>query len=480
MTSLRRTAIDPSLPGPPSDGADSSPPAAAPPAVDVTEVRDANGVRDVMGVAAGSDALASDALGGTDIPAASPGPEARSAPGCSITTAAEGCAIASRGAGHDRSCRHDSVPQPRSKEDSEAYLAATTAPTPVVNPAVNPAVDPAVHTAVRPTVDPAAAEGDPTAARLRAAFADRLRAARAEGRSPAELAAACRRPVEEVLALLGEEPGQDHDGEDAPVVGAESESVRPQQPAVAVEATWPGPAQRTVPEAWRSFGFRRPAPSRRLRRMHPRAERTGQEAAERETAARRTVSTGLTGSEARGAERAEALPGAAGSAADHTASAQGAETFSGGSPDAWSGPSSNASSGTGTAVSAVPSAEPETGVGVSRAEPPLGVLIGGGPGQPEAVGRSEERTPVRTAAEPIRVGRGTSLVVLPSWRPAIAVSVSTEQLLTETGLTVEQLPHAGLTVMMNPWAMHDRELGLHGWSVGPAGRRGQARRSGQG
>lgn len=81
------------------------------------------------------------------------------------------------------------------------------------------------------------------------------------------------------------------------------------------------------------------------------------------------------------------------------------------------------------------------------------------------------------AARPIRVGRGTCLVVLPSWRPAIAVSVPTEQLLSATGLAADQLVGAPLTVLMNPAALHDRELELHGWEPGPAAR---TRRGGRG
>ncbi|WP_316529158.1 hypothetical protein [Kitasatospora brasiliensis] len=119
----------------------------------------------------------------------------------------------------------------------------------------------------------------------------------------------------------------------------------------------------------------------------------------------------------------------------------------------------------------------DPGAGASRAEPPLGILIGGSPGPVEALGRPEERAPVRVVAEPIRVGRGTCLVVLPSWRPAIAVSVSTEQLLSATGLGFEQLVGAQLTVLMNPGALHDRELELQGWESGPAGRSRRGARS---
>ncbi|MFH8382900.1 hypothetical protein ACH4E7_18400 [Kitasatospora sp. NPDC018058] len=400
MTSLHPTATDPSLPCPPADGTDSSPPGAVPPVTAATSV-----------------------------------PDALSAQICSIATAAEGGAAASGATRQGGTSRHDSVPRPRTEEDVEAYLAAAA--------------------------EPAAAGGDPTAARLRAAFADRLRAARAEGRSLTELAAACRRPVEEVRALIGEEAVEGPSEQDVPVGGTGPGFVRLQQPTAPAEANRPAPVPRSAREEVRSLGSRRPSPSRRLRRMHPQADRTGQEAAARETAA-----TDPVGAEPRGAGWAGGLAGATGAVADHIPPGTAVETAFGasyGAPNgALFGASFGASAGAGS----------EAGPGAARAEPPLGILIGGSPGQPEAVGRSEERTPVRVAAEPIRVGRGTSLVVLPSWRPAIAVSVSTEQLLAETGLTVGQLADAQLTVMMNPWALHDRELDLHGWEPGPAAGRG--------
>ncbi|MEK2492368.1 hypothetical protein WN990_22715 [Kitasatospora purpeofusca] len=115
----------------------------------------------------------------------------------------------------------------------------------------------------------------------------------------------------------------------------------------------------------------------------------------------------------------------------------------------------------------------------AAAEPPLGVLIGGTPRLPEAggrpgwPGRPEERPAVRATAELLRLGRGTCLVVLPVWRPAIAVSVPTEQLLSATGLAWEQLAEARLSVVINPAALHDRELELRDWQVGPPGRPGR-------
>lgn len=63
--------------------------------------------------------------------------------------------------------------------------------------------------------------------------------------------------------------------------------------------------------------------------------------------------------------------------------------------------------------------------------------------------------------------------MLPVWRPAIAVSVPTEQLLGATGLAYEQLAEARLSVVINPGALHDRELELRDWQVGPPGRPGR-------
>ncbi|MER7850813.1 hypothetical protein ABTZ03_43595 [Kitasatospora sp. NPDC096077] len=391
---------------------------------------------------------------------------------CAVATAADGgtvCTPVAAGA----PARHDSVPQPRTPEDVEAQLRRATA------------------------------DGDATTDRLRTAFTDRLRAARAEGRSLAELAAACRRSVAEVRALLGE-------AADAPSAGAEEARaaegagaaeqtgaaeeagsgtfggagagfVRLQQPAAPPEGNQPAPVTRSTHAEVRGLGSRRPSPSRRLRRMHPQADRTGQEATARETAA-----ADPTGAEPRGAGWAGEPTGATGVVADRAPLAGGRAqpfTTSEFAAQEFAGPTVSGSTFAGPASAGPAFAGPEFAASAPRAEPPLGILIGGSPVQPETVGRPEERTPVRVAAEPIRVGRGTSLVVLPSWRPAIAVSVSTEQLIADTGLTVEQLAATRLTVRMNPWALHDRELDLHGWEIGPAGPTGptgRARRGGNG
>ncbi|MEV4616657.1 hypothetical protein AB0K43_29275 [Kitasatospora sp. NPDC049258] len=102
---------------------------------------------------------------------------------------------------------------------------------------------------------------------------------------------------------------------------------------------------------------------------------------------------------------------------------------------------------------------------VSAAGPPLGILIGASPTHLEAAAQLGQRQPRRAAAKLVRAGRGTSLVVLPSWRPAIVVSVPTELLLSSTGLAFEQLAAAGLSVLINPDALHDRELDLRDWRV---------------
>ncbi|MFF4385105.1 hypothetical protein [Kitasatospora sp. NPDC001547] len=430
MTSLHPAVTDPSLPGPPGDSAGSSPPSTA------------------------------------------------TGPMCSIATAAEpGAAAPAAPDGAARqggATRHDSVPRPRSRYDAEA---------PPVLPAPGPEAD----------GDPA--DGDPTTERLRAAFADRLRTARAQGRSVAELAEACHRPVAEVRALLGAdvdvEEGTDaeaEEAEDGPAApgastdraaaapealdgptgsGARAGFVRFGSVAAPAEGSLSVPGPRPVREEPRILVSRRPSPSRRLRRMHPQADQTGQGATARETAASGPTGTGLPGA----AGWTDGPGGAAGAVAQVPPLGAGAGVRAdvGGSGAAGSfvvGPATRPGAGPSTRPSA----------GASWAEPPLGILIGGSPGPAEAPGRPEEREPVRVAARPIRVGLGTCLVVLPSWRPAIAVSVPTDQLLSATGLGFEQLADARLTVLMNPAALHDRELELHGWEPAPAGR---ARRGGR-
>ncbi|MFE6865524.1 hypothetical protein ACFVFS_03125 [Kitasatospora sp. NPDC057692] len=202
--------------------------------------------------------------------------------------------------------------------------------------------------------------------------------------------------------------------------------VRLQRPPAVQDRTVP--VLRAAQEELRTVVTRRPAPSRRLRRMHPQAG---------------------------GALRSDtARPGPAPTADVPTVP----------------GPRTDSDR---TGADAQPVAGPEA---------PLGVLIGGTPNPPEAAGRPgsagvpgrpEERPAVRAAAELVRLGRGTCLVVLPAWRPAIAVSVPTEHLLSATGLAFERLAGAQLSVVINPAALHDRELELRDWQAGPPGRAGR-------
>lgn len=108
-------------------------------------------------------------------------------------------------------------------------------------------------------------------------------------------------------------------------------------------------------------------------------------------------------------------------------------------------------------------------------EPQMGILLGGGQRSPEPPTQtSHQRRRVR--AQVLRVGQGTTLTLLPSWRSSIAVSVPTELLLDATGLSRAELPGAELSVEINPDALHDRELRPSGWRVGPvqdASRRGR-------
>lgn len=380
MTSLHPAAIDPSLPGPPADSADSSPPPAM-----------------------------------TDPPAAA-------VPVCSIATVVEpGAAATGFSEGVARrvgSVRPDSVPQPRSRYDAEAppVLPADAYRLPVPDAAALLGVD-------------AGTEDGPAAP---AASADRA------ATTPDTLRGGDGGEAGFVRFGSAATPSESGSSENGPAV----------------------PAQRSVREEPRVLVSRRPSPSRRLRRMHPQAAQSGQGATARETAASGPAGTGLPGATGWAQERT----GATGTAAQEP-------SFGAGAPGTPGAP------GGLDAGSAVVDAAVGHSAGTSWAEPPLGILIGAGPGPAELFGRPEERAPVRVAARPIRVGRGTCLVVLPSWRPAIAVSVSTEQLLSATGLAFDQLVDARLTVLMNPAALHDRELELHGWEPAPAGR---SRRGGRG
>ncbi|MFE2724444.1 hypothetical protein [Kitasatospora sp. NPDC059327] len=276
-----------------------------------------------------------------------------------------------------------------------------------------------------------------TAARIRAGLAARLRTAHGQGRSLAELAAACRRPVAEIRALLAEGLGADAAG---PVAGPGAASATGTELFVLLQAPPSTPTDeqnvpvlRAAQAELRTVLSRRPSPSRRLRRMHPEAGGPG---------------------EPKATPRAGAGRHAEAAAPPVPSSPRSAEPEASDPPVGTVGPAAGDAAG-------------------GDAETPLGILIGGTPHLPEAAGRPGERQPVRVAAEPVRIGRGTSLVILPAWRPAIAVSVPTDHLLSATGLAVDQLADAQLSVLINPGALHDRELDPHGWQAGPAGRTGR-------
>ncbi|MEU3493773.1 hypothetical protein ABZ747_09810 [Kitasatospora cineracea] len=115
------------------------------------------------------------------------------------------------------------------------------------------------------------------------------------------------------------------------------------------------------------------------------------------------------------------------------------------------------------------------GVPVDLVGVPMGVLIGGSPGSGESSGQGGRAPDRRVSAELLRFGSGTCQVVLPEWRPAIAVSVPTEQLQRSTGLGPEELRSARLSVVINPEAVHDRELGLRDWRAEIPAARGRRR-----
>ncbi|GAA2745699.1 hypothetical protein [Kitasatospora cinereorecta] len=112
---------------------------------------------------------------------------------------------------------------------------------------------------------------------------------------------------------------------------------------------------------------------------------------------------------------------------------------------------------------------------------PMGVLIGGSVGRPGPAGPGGGGAARRVAVELVRAGRGTTQLVLPEWRSAIAISVPTEQLLASTGLRLDALGAARLTVLINPDALHDRELDLREWQSEPEPDEAQSgRRRGRG
>lgn len=144
---------------------------------------------------------------------------------------------------------------------------------------------------------------------------------------------------------------------------------------------------------------------------------------------------------------------------------------------AATGPATFASdAGTATAADTDGAVELDELAGASGAEAPLGILIGGPRPVPSSAERLDGQRWRRVTAQLIRVGRGTTLAVLPSWRPSIAISVPTELLLDATGLGYDDLARAELTVLINTEALHDRELRPRDWQVAPDHGSGRRRR----
>ncbi|MDH6120798.1 hypothetical protein ABH930_004894 [Kitasatospora sp. GAS204A] len=293
--------------------------------------------------------------------------------------------------------------------------------------------------------DPGAA----TTANLRAGLASRLRTAYEQGAELLDLATASHQSVAEVeqlLALAGADPTAERPARST-TIGPAGDVPAPRDGLV--EALTDGePAaefgDRTSPDSGEgATGIDdtwRPSPARprpRIRRPAP---------------ARRTV----------------LRPGAPDTVESRAASP---EAVAAAGPAAAVG---SAAVDSGTVGNETAGSE---AVGVSTApEPPLGILIGGRRAVPGSVGRAAEQRFRRVTAQLIRVGRGTTLAVLPSWRPSIAISVPTELLLAATGLSYEELGRAELTVLINFDALHDRELRPREWQVTPDHGGGRRRR----
>ncbi|MDH6137778.1 hypothetical protein P3T37_007211 [Kitasatospora sp. MAA4] len=281
--------------------------------------------------------------------------------------------------------------------------------------------DDATPAATPQTPAPAVDPGAVTTARLRAGLAARLRSAYEQGARLDDLAAACHQPVAEVRELL-QLAGVDPDRPGMPS-GAGDDGLVPAQRDRAAEPLGfgeftdgtDGSGGRPRPRV------RRPAPSRRS---------------------------------ARGGR----------GAADET----------GGAGDADVPETGPAVESDGTDGVHAPDARPDAPVAAEMPEPEaptaparMGIMIGSAQRAPEPPVRAGDQRRRRVAAQVVKVGSGTTLAVLPSWRSSIAVSVPTELLLEATGLTRQELPEAELTVLINMDALHDRELRMRDWQVGP-------------
>ncbi|MCX4748956.1 hypothetical protein OG455_26160 [Kitasatospora sp. NBC_01287] len=338
--------------------------------------------------------------------------------------------------------------------------------------------------------DPGAA----TTANLRAGLASRLRAAYERGAELDQLAVASHQSVAEVeqlLLLAGVDPTAER--RPRPALDRAPGVVPQPRPQLEELLTDGGSAQASgepldqdeVSEGWRPSPararprIRRPAPPRRsiLRAGSPIAGAAN-------PAATDPAAAGLDAADpaagnldpARLAEAAaassSATPAASPGALTTVARAAGGQVAGG---PAVGGPAVGRPVVGGRPVGGW-AADAQAGEAPAAIEPPLGILIGGPRVVPGIGGRLEDQRCRRVTAQLIRVGQGTTLAVLPSWRPSIAISVPTELLLTATGLNFEELGRAELTVLINAEALHDRELRPRDWQVAPEHGGGRRRR----
>lgn len=303
---------------------------------------------------------------------------------------------------------------------------------------------------VSPAAEPKRRDaGAATTANLRAGLASRLRSAYEQGADLDELAAASHQSiaeVEQLLTLAGVDPAAARTRPAADRTGRAG-MVPPQRHGLTGElstgADQGGPGEEPRGAAQPDDGWRpssaRPRP--RIRRPSPPRRLAG-----------RPGAVAPAGS-------AAGVPGYGAAAVSRPAAVE---------PDA--GAAAPASAPADEAV------EPDEAAEAAGAEAPLGILIGGPRPVPASAERLEGQRWRRVTAQLIRVGRGTTLAVLPAWRPSIAVSVPTELLLEATGLGYEELARAELTVLINTEALHDRELRPRDWQVAPDHGSGRRRR----